>query len=486
MSETTNAERGVMDEEPRPIRNSSFILHPSSFRGAFSLLELMIAIVILGIGLVMVATIFPIGIDMAAQTVQSTIAQAATDAAMITLQLKVPPRADINGDGAQSGALVLAPDVLATDADTNLTSEDSLAMALNGRSAPPWSVPYKSMGVSNLGDLFPGPPQLPRLRFFTEGTGWTGEQGASGPGAAWDYAYVMPSQNLPPAYLNPPPPYAPIDSVQRLPAMIPPTLGRTPDLYPLNLVDCVYPPVSLTRLDGTVRPFIPDATDPVGVIGDLAQRRYSWIAIHRATNPSLGGARFIVTILVTHRSNLASRYARQADPVPGDSAYEPIFDPNPTNNTLDQPAPDADTADRLFPQPWLVRFALINPGLGEVRCTPAVGRLLPPGSFFVLARSIYDYDDPSGNPVTPPRLVLAAGTAYEVLSRREAGGYSTLQIRRQNEADEWLSRIPTPDPNRPLEVPYAWVVPPAIVRSGNTWSFGAKSPIAGVAMRMMN
>ncbi|HPD31820.1 MAG TPA: type II secretion system protein [Phycisphaerae bacterium] len=468
----------------------------------FSLLELMIAIVILGIGMVMVATIFPIGIDMAAQTVQMNIAQSVADAALATLKLKVPSISDLTGDSVAS-YLVFAPDVTATDLDTvidnSANNNDVLALALSGKkSGPPpppltdwmpvdspWVVEYGPPGLniaSYLTGIFPagGPP---KVRLFTETTGWTGEKGASGPGGAWDYAYVIPSQNL---LLN----YLTWLSQGKDPrsSMIPPTLGQVPDVYPVNLVDQVYPPVPLIAFDPKKNEY--KKRLPADFIPDVAGRRYSWIGIHHVTDPTSGRARFVVTILVTHRSSLTNRYARQAEPSQDKVAgYNPRFIQPDDRRELRLPKPDMDSrTDMLFPHPWLVRFDQINLGTGEVRCTQAVADLLPPGSYFVAARSVYAFNS-SNEQIFP--AALAAGTAYEVSARQGQRGNPddiwTLQIRRQppvaGAASEWIPENPSSP--RELEIPYAWVVSPAVERVGTGYSFQAKSPVAGVFVRMV-
>ncbi|NLE60170.1 MAG: type II secretion system protein [Planctomycetes bacterium] len=473
--------------------DSPLILHPSSFRRAFSLLELMIAIVILGIGMVMVATIFPIGIDLAAQTVQMNIAQAVADAAMPTLELKVPIYSKFGtmSNPNVHSPVVIAADVMTTDMDIpvpTIDEVDKVALSSSGLSTgaqwnPPVGAPWfvdTSLDLdmdsrtiaSHAGYLFNNPPELPKLRYFTETTGWTGEKSPPSPGEQWDYAHVIPSQNLWPAYMNPPLPYVP-DDVRGLPPMIPPTLGQVPDVYPLNLVDCVYPPVPWALQHPSSYQMVP--LPLAGVLSDLAGRRYSWIAIHHYTDPNVGGSRFVVTLLVTHRSNLVNRYARQADmnSTPG---YNPSFSSDAERRKLEAPKPDDDpSTDMLFPQPWLVRFRQINPGTGEVRCEPEVARLLPAGSYFVIARSVYAYD--AGNTKQYPPI-LTAGTACEVLGNQ--GG--TLQIRRQGEPG-WT--IENPISQKAMQEVYAWVVPPAIERSGKTYTFQTKSPVAGVFMRMV-
>lgn len=472
-------------------------------RRAFSLLELMIAIVILGIGMVMVATIFPIGIDMAAQTVQMNIAQSVADAALATLKLKVPSVSNLTGDD-QVSHLVFGTDVTATDLDTvidnSTNNNDVIALALNGQKSgikppagwkwvsSPWIVEYgpgpETLNVDNaLSGIFPA-GGLPKVRLFTETTGWTGQKGASGDGGAWDYAYVVPSQNLLPNYL-----FWLSQEKDPRSSTIPPTLGQVPDVYPVNLVDQVYPPVPLITFNPESNKY--ENRPPTDFLADVAGRRYSWIGIHHVTDSTSGRARFVVTILVTHRSSLTNRYARQAEPsedkVPG---YNPRFIQPDDRRELRLPRPDGSSTDMLFPQPWLVRFDQINLGTGEILCTQAVADLLPPGSYFVVARSVYAFD--SANQQIPP-AALAAGTAYEVSARQGQRGRRdsiwTLQIRRQppvvGAASEWIPE--NPNNPRELEIPYAWVVPPAVERDSRLafLGFQAKSPVAGVFVRMV-
>ncbi|MGQ9651765.1 MAG: type IV pilus modification PilV family protein [Phycisphaerae bacterium] len=467
----------------------------------FSLLELMIAIVILGIGMVMVATIFPIGIDMAAQTVQMNIAQSVADAALATLKLKVPSLTNLDNDPLNYAHLLLSPDVVTIDWDTRIdnlaNNNDVLALALSGKKSganppagwmpaiSPWSVEYgpgpTTLDVQDqLAGIFP-PGGPPKLRFFTETTGWTGQKGASGAGGAWDYAYLVPFQNLLLNYLS----WLSQGKDPRS-STIPPTLGQVPDVYPVNLVDQAYPPVPLIAFNPKSNKY--ENRLPADFIPDVAGRRYSWIGIHHITDPTSGRARFVVTILVTHRSSLTNRYARQADPSPQDKVYDPRFISPQDREELRLPRPDDLNTDMLFPQPWLVRFDQINLGAGEIRCTQAVADLLPPGSYFVVARSVYAFDS-SNNMIVP--AALAAGTAYEVSARQGQNGRPgdswTLQIRRQppvvGAASEWIpGNVSSP---QELEIPYAWVVPPAVERAGTVYSFQAKAPVAGVFVRMV-
>ena len=68
------------------MKPSSFILHPSSFRKGFSLPEVMFAIMILGIGFIMVAAMFPVAIRQSKDSQDGTTAAEIAKSAVNALQ----------------------------------------------------------------------------------------------------------------------------------------------------------------------------------------------------------------------------------------------------------------------------------------------------------------------------------------------------------------------------------------------------------------
>jgi hypothetical protein len=71
------------DWRARP--SSSFILHPSSFRAAYSFPEVLFAVVVLGIGFIMIAGIFPVAISQSKATLDETVAAAVARGAVNAL-----------------------------------------------------------------------------------------------------------------------------------------------------------------------------------------------------------------------------------------------------------------------------------------------------------------------------------------------------------------------------------------------------------------
>lgn len=85
-------------------------------RGAFSLIEMMIAIVILGLGLTMVATMFPVAWDRARQLSEFTTEQTVTEGVAVTVESMLRP-----------GGMRDAP-----SADSNCTDQSKLRLGTAG------------------------------------------------------------------------------------------------------------------------------------------------------------------------------------------------------------------------------------------------------------------------------------------------------------------------------------------------------------------
>ncbi len=462
---------------------------PAASRAGFSLLELMVAIIILGIGMVMVATVFPIGIDMAAQNVQMNIAESVVNAAVGVLEVKLPVFKDLDNDLVWSNA-VMVPDVRGTDLYATVSPEAyAVLVSLRPGASPPgraypsppsWNNPgnrasvppdwqdWASMGSvlsaadlvnyfsDQLPDMFDSRITTARARVFTERGAWDAETfGPNLTSMVWgqnlprNYSAIL-STALPSAdelgavLTTMPPPSVPLSEMPPLPG-----IPVRQDFPRVHLADQVYPPVPISQWNAAQNRFEPRPT--TDIVRDIAGRRYSWLAVHHRVSGDTGTKAFVVSILVTHRADLNSVFAAQS-----------ISDPRrvPTNvagGETDRPTADvAATTDTLFPQPWIVRFDSINLDNGLVTCTGWVARLLPPGSFFVMASTA--------------GTSLFAGTPHQVLGRgaipSDLDQLTTLQIARGSGT---------------VSGALAWVVPPAYDRTRGT--FQTKSPVVGVALR---
>ncbi|MBP7933088.1 MAG: prepilin-type N-terminal cleavage/methylation domain-containing protein [Phycisphaerae bacterium] len=474
-------------------------------RKGFSLLELMIAIMILGIGIVMVATIFPVGLDLTRDTVQMDISQAVTDVGMAMLTVKVPgyKQLDKIADTAAvpAAARVLVPDILRTDMSANgqislqqqevidllVGSVGSLKASYGVQVGPPYVwAPKNWPGLVPVQQTVP--EFIAKCRVFTEQTGWPSEL------APEDAVSVVPAQNLPADYRDvaQKAPEKTIDAVVR--TMVLPTF-RSDNNHPqpvvtlprIHLLDQVYPPFPTAELYGMSsstgysaysasvwRPKDVGINTLTDVLRDLASRRYSWLAFSHRMLADPKHAEMLVTVVTLYRGDANARFARQKS-IAGGGGYNVDFDF--ASNSADHLdacwQPQADPAaeeDSVFPVPWLVKLMAVNLESGEVYCTTEVARLLPAGSYFIIAQG---------------KGQLRAGTfqrvlasEVKVLSSPKAWDEYTYTAT----VNDW-SRLTVARGKGSAQDVLAWVIPPAVERSTTGVSFQSRSPVVGVALR---
>ena len=417
-------------------------------RTGFSLLELMIAIIIFGLGMVMVATIFPIGLDISRDAIQQSISQAVTDTAVAILKIKVPGFEELDQIGVANNPNVQAPPIMDENAVEKL---------------PPLPFPNDR-------------------RYFTKVSAWDGDDGN-----LWQTTFIMSTQNVPANYAS--------LSLAAIPTELPPRIGTSspPDTR-IHLADRVYPPVQVEfgfygpppappQPDIAFGPngvpdgmYVPTPGDQgllyPDIIREAATRRYAWAAIHhrRSAQPE-EISQFIATIVVLHRADMNARYAAQwcpnwplsrgfnlADPDDVAALRNPVpWDAGNPPPAMDDPATPwrDDDPDTLFPQAWLVMLDNVNLSTGTVTCRHGAARVLPEGAFFFVAQR---------------KGGLYAGTFYEIITASwdDPDEKVTLQIAGggSGSGDDVL----------------VWVFPPPIVARGDSSNeipptFGARSPV---------
>jgi len=423
-------------------------------RRAFSLLELMISIMILGLGLVMVATVFPVSMGMSRETLQMSIAQAAADTAHATLRLRVPALKKIDTDGWPDVNNIGAPKVLfakSLSLPADVTNDIQYDAVIDSNEYTVWS---SSPLAPRIGPnyvftdwaILVSDPHLNRTRVYTEWTGWRVDRmQTQPPNATTGITAVLPSQNVfadgtnwDTSIFNE---YVPmigdIDAIDVLSSCI-------------DVVDRLYPPVRTHLTDGADR-------DLADQLVDVKDRRYTWTVIQRRCPlyemEDVTENAYMLTILVTHRSKLSARFAKQLDDSDaGTFTYDLTLADD--QDALKIPSPDSDsTTDTLFPQPWLVMFETVDVAQGQVTCSSEVARLLPTDSVFVEAFG--------GNAGTPHRVL---GNSFDPAV---AAASAVLQIAR---SDVEISQ-------------FAWVIPPPILVRDESSTFGPKTPVVGVFMR---
>jgi len=414
----------------------------------------MIAIIILGIGLVMVATIFPIALQQTAESIELSTAPAVADQAVATLKARLATWNDFrNRRDPETGRLIgdgiIFPDGAATQAEAE--NETTLA----AREQSDW--PNDAFNATAQPGFFPIPCdnflRLPNqtdtlANYFTNNLVLAENRIDGFPDTDQEIARLV-SESLP-------------NANQARPGFI-----KTK----ITAFDRVYPPAERYRADGT-------GLTPPGnpmehrFITESARRRYTWRAFARRTNtpadqpsPANVGQRvFQVVIFVLKRSEPALRFPGQA--------YPGNF-PNGDPLILATPGTGPPARDTLYPQPWLVLFdsdGLIdqltvtdpdaNYATGQIRCFNEVSRLLSPGSIFI------DF---------------ATGSPHKVLSRTlgPVGGFNVLQLGPDPSSPAWdAAANGNAGGLSDVGAQFAWIFPPAYDLS--TDRFTSDSPVVGV------
>lgn len=450
-------------------------LRHASRRHGFSLLELMISIMILGIGMVMVATIFPIGLEMSRETIQIDLSQSIADAAVATCRLKVPALANY---GANEEAYYFAPNMSeSVFLDNEYPAPETAFLA--GLTPPATSDPLPAINW---------PPPGTFTGLWDAISVYTGESGWLGDRVDWKTSGIVPSQNLL------------VDSYRKAidagvlwenwfdrdnrittlrDPMIDPDGGPglpvndANELPCVSLLDQVYPPVLADEdfdrdgTPGTVK----------DVIETLASRRYSWSVIHRRASRDTDVNGFLLTIPILYRPDLTARFARQLDY--RDTPWDPprfVFRNDGTDIdelTFRQPRPapaGAQATDTLFPRPWLVVLDEVSAKLGEVFCTHEIAQILPAGSYMIVAAAD---DDNRFSPGSVIRVLDSSWDYNRLGGDPDDASYIPARLAIPRQFVETVNDL------------LVWVYPPPIVRDSAQPTFGPRSPVVGVALRQL-
>lgn len=249
---------------------------------------------------------------------------------------------------------------------------------------------------------------------------------------------------------------------------------------------------------------------------------YSSLTPSASTSRGMAGEDSIYEFIMvaTRRPSVNHRFARQDTAASG----------NPWMNPMPLPAyPTAVRGpvgnDRFAPVAWLVTFSnnngatlpaypalapsptvpsppgppdnrnlavgAVEPATLEFRASAAVARLLPPGSIFIPARNDSGVSNAAA-PMVPPRSIVGfvphtpdSTPIYEVVERvpPRGGGANSNAL--------WSIKVKNPGvypyvqspPQDPQQWP-VWVIPPA-VSGGRNQTFEGKSPIIGVERRVI-
>jgi prepilin-type N-terminal cleavage/methylation domain-containing protein len=301
-------------------------------RPAFSLAELMIAMAILGLGMVVVAAMFPIAWDKARDSSDHTAYIATLSAAEANVRLLTHLRS--------------------ADTRTHFLGDADEDPYVGGAPRDPW---VHALDIENLSTvpwpsvLNPGPPIV--ADFMASGVG-------------------LPS---------PPDPDSFHDTFVK--QMVPPPYIAFDREAKIAVQDRVYPPLPKPPAGaaGAMTPEIKHWQD------ELNERRFCWSVLYKQDfNPhdppttSTGPRSMILYLVTLRRGQDTHRYARQNPGVAGGGELVPAYrDPDPLvvgglNAPGDyfEPAAHGPTEDVVFPVPWRIQIDLAMP---VVPPTPPTG-----------------------------------------------------------------------------------------------------------------
>jgi prepilin-type N-terminal cleavage/methylation domain-containing protein len=486
-------------------------------RSAFSLAELMIALVILGLGLLFIAAALPVGLEYTRETVDLENAEAAGEYALDQLEtnLRTSIRLYDWGIADPAGANVLRLlDNIHRPRDQDLTSTPP-RYPLNKTYEPVFKVRPVAMGNVRMGSVPSG--QTREIVDDVEAT---------------ISAYIR--------ALNGATPVAPLEVDIAMSAHTGLSLGENPVLPGLARV---YPPTEpVTTL--SVQNFFNDNVAyktyqmRLGLYGALSatqqqnewekalDRRLSWTVFYRRIHYPEPGPdnvfgtaddnlkqavelQYEIIIVVAQRPSVNHRFPRQRLRLSGNNLTE--FE-RPAAWSPNAPAPDDPLvgSDRLAPTPWLVVFDRSNPsalpllntsGLYDTtpggnrtlyfsfrdpptltfRCTQEVGKLLAEGSILIPAFNDLHYLDlAQGLDTRVSGFVPHAPTTlpiYEVVERPD----DTTIVVRNNGFYPWVA---SGNPSDTQAWP-VWVIPPAFAERDSTGQpiYERSSPILKVIRR---
>lgn len=500
-------------------------MKPARARRAFSLVEMMIALVILGLGLLFIAAALPAGIDYSRDTVDQINGEAAAEFALDTLEMTL----------ATSDKLV-ASQYWNPPTTTQLLRIDSVHRPREGGNFGPAMLTQPATTPESsptLGDR-PYEPII-KVRPFVLGNA----QFAGRADVARHLPVVDNTEAAISTFLSTQSitgttvanPYREADYPPSGTFLPLPGSAALADNPLLSILSRVYPPTA-----PALRHRLAEATlaDPEGNSGQFFvrdmraltdsafhvdrekafDRRLAWTAFYRRVSYAIGSSPHLyeVIVVVTRRPTLNHRYAFQDLRGGALAALQvPMALPAATNGP---PAIPAVGDDRLAPTPWLVTFTKLPafplpaqyvsstpfpPSAGAVvtlndkfvapptltfECSPEVARLLPVGAQFIPARN----DDlPQGLGARLLGYLPSAPQSapiYRVIDRPSA----TAVVVENN------GLYPFAYPGTPFANPISagaqwpvWVIPPAFSqRDGNGQPlYDRQSPIVFIARRLV-
>jgi prepilin-type N-terminal cleavage/methylation domain-containing protein len=501
-----------------------------STRRAFSLAEMMIALVILGLGLLFIAAALPVGLSYTKDTIDRASGDAAARYAGDVVELMVRTDHAYLDPGAAAGQVRLDNLFRPREQNPNgpagqLRVSDSYEPIIKVRPFVSGNVRVDSTGH---GDLVVDPAEDVIARYLSianpvrSAWGWNGSQ----PEREYDIVSGDPlslAQN--PAFAAPLRVYPPIEPEH--PFRVRDFLGDNsrypfygPRSSPGTMVQGLYRSELIKTLDNRIgwsafyRRVAYDKPGP-GPDGMLGSADDVWIR----SDPLL----YEIVIVITRRPSVNHRFPMQD--LSGGNLFN-VFRRAKAVKPSAVPNDDAVGADRVVPMPWLIMLnsldnravlaasptspgyvnlpdrpltaSFVDPPTLRFRCDEPVGKLLPKGSILIPAVNDewYGVHGPTPGPGPAPRVAGFAPHApdtlpiYEVVERPD---FQTFIVR-NNGAYPWVSESVSSSSSgsesaraRAAAVWPVWVIPPAFAERDSNGNpvFEDTSPILAIERRMI-
>ncbi len=466
---------------------------------AFSLAELMIALAILGFGLLIIGASLPIAMRYTKETIDRDTGAAACESAFGLLEqvLTIPRKVrDPSVAGAAAYDYVVRPSPVfvprkdpatSPNADFDATHTPLLKVrALLTQNIAASATPTNlatSVGWQ-WGNEYPLQSNIP---FFVESLVTTWVSTASGIGSGDANWSLEIDRDFPVAFMRP--------SISSS-ALAFPSIGGLQDYQPKNFYDAFPQAMYAART--------PAGEAYLDVAKRVMAERIHWTAFYRRASYERGSDPLLYEVIVvaTRKPSERHRY--------------PIETPTTGGQGSDPPSSDYYWGmDTAAPIPWLVAFSsddpsylpTLQPGADYDNTIPerplkpgfkppatlrfvaglAVGSLMPPGSIFIPAVNdappSLDPDQQISGGFVP--AMRSTAPIYEVVERvwNESldGGHYEIIVK-NNGAYPWVNQ------NRTAQDWPVWVIPPAIEEVEGSPAepvFGSQSPVIAVERRFM-
>ncbi len=436
--------------------------HVPTFRRAFSLAEMMIALAILAMGLLVIGAALPIGIRYTRASINIATGEAAAEYALDLIEQNV-----------------CIPRDIWDDANAVQTRETGLFVPRYWPPLPPPPLPADPNGAfdGNYEPLIKVRPLFTRNIVTSTRDEWVfsnpvPEQLAAAWATSQQQVIIDPTREF--------------DNW----VWMQPSVPSVSLFYPPSTADVIYDPnVYFTGapVDYTPRPVRSPGTNPAGAeTTKAAAQRVVWTAFYRRVSYGEDADPFAYEfIAVAVRTPSANHRFPMQDPANGGYLQgNDVAIPVPWMVFFDSlPTVDPSLYASLSPEERYLLSGFAPPATIAFTTTEAYGRMLPAGSLLIPAVNDWKPNAlqafPPTNrygfvPSTPSTLPI-----YEVMERVEKSDGSTDVLVKSNGFYPWVV-----DPSLIAQFPF-WVIPPAFeeLDGGGQPVFPDRSPIVAVARR---